>query len=275
MCESSALSDSEQEGRPSASLLSSRPFRQRGLGHERPMRAVVPLLPALHLSLSSLSLSLASLSSFRFRSLTIRPADPASHMPPRPCQLCGAPRAILKRPKTAQNVCKACFFHVFEEEIHNTIVEARLFKRGDRVAIGASGGKGESSIHTAGGRMETEQRALLSDTPAGLPDSTVLAHIMKTLNDRYDYGLDLFLLSIDEGITGYRDDSLEVGVCARLLPSNAPLMTRSFCRIQPTLTDGEAESAAIRPPTQDPELRRTLWVDHGPDRRHRRPEEQL
>lgn len=40
-------------------------------------------------------------------------------------------------------------------------------------------------------------------------DSTVLAHIMKTLNDRYDYGLDLYLLSVDEGITGYRDDSLE------------------------------------------------------------------
>lgn len=40
-------------------------------------------------------------------------------------------------------------------------------------------------------------------------DSTVLAHVMKTLNDRYDYGLDLYLLSIDEGITGYRDDSLE------------------------------------------------------------------
>ncbi len=32
---------------------------------------------------------------------------------------------------------------------------------------------------------------------------------MKTLNGRYHYGLDLFLLSIDEGITGYRDDSLE------------------------------------------------------------------
>lgn len=40
-------------------------------------------------------------------------------------------------------------------------------------------------------------------------DSTVLAHVMKTLNDRYDYGLDLYLLSVDEGITGYRDDSLE------------------------------------------------------------------
>ena len=33
---------------------------------------------------------------------------------------------------------------------------------------------------------------------------------MKALNERYNYGLDLYLLSIDEGITGYRDDSLEV-----------------------------------------------------------------
>ena len=41
-------------------------------------------------------------------------------------------------------------------------------------------------------------------------DSTVLAHVMKTLNERYHYDLELFLLSIDEGITGYRDDSLEV-----------------------------------------------------------------
>lgn len=40
-------------------------------------------------------------------------------------------------------------------------------------------------------------------------DSTVLAYVMKLLNDRYSYGLDLVLLSIDEGITGYRDDSLE------------------------------------------------------------------
>ena len=41
-------------------------------------------------------------------------------------------------------------------------------------------------------------------------DSTVLAHVMSILNARHSYGLDLFLLSVDEGITGYRDDSLEV-----------------------------------------------------------------
>ncbi|KAJ9105919.1 nucleotidyltransferase [Naganishia adeliensis] len=103
-------------------------------------------------------------------------------MPPRLCSLCGTAKAIIKRPKTGSQVCKDCFFEVFETEVHNTIIEnGGIFKRGDKVAIGASGGK----------------------------DSTVLAHVMSTLNTRYDYGLDLFLLSIDEGITGYRDDSLE------------------------------------------------------------------
>ena len=36
-----------------------------------------------------------------------------------------------------------------------------------------------------------------------------MAHVMTLLNKKYDYGLELYLLSIDEGITGYRDDSLE------------------------------------------------------------------
>ena len=33
--------------------------------------------------------------------------------------------------------------------------------------------------------------------------------MLKLLNERYNYGIQLLLLSIDEGITGYRDDSLE------------------------------------------------------------------
>ncbi|KAG5359230.1 Cytoplasmic tRNA 2-thiolation protein 1 [Yarrowia sp. C11] len=97
------------------------------------------------------------------------------------CVLCDCRKAVLKRPKTLQPICRPCFYHVFETEIHNTIVESKLFYPGERVAIGASGGK----------------------------DSTVLAHVMKTLNERYNYGVDFVLLSIDEGIHGYRDDSLE------------------------------------------------------------------
>ncbi len=97
------------------------------------------------------------------------------------CELCHCRKPVMKRPKTLQKICKPCFYYVFEEEIHNTIIRNNLFYRGEKVAIGASGGK----------------------------DSTVLAHVMKTLNERYDYGVEFVLLSIDEGIKGYRDDSLE------------------------------------------------------------------
>ena len=38
----------------------------------------------------------------------------------------------------------------------------------------------------------------------------MLAYVLKKLNEEYKYGLELILLSVDEGITGYRDDSLEV-----------------------------------------------------------------
>ncbi|CDW72820.1 cytoplasmic trna 2-thiolation protein 1-like [Stylonychia lemnae] len=97
------------------------------------------------------------------------------------CELCQTRNAKIKRPKNQMPVCHECFYIVFEEEIHHTIMTNNLFKRGERIAIGASGGK----------------------------DSTVLAHVMTTLNKRYDYGLNLELLSVDEGIIGYRDDSLE------------------------------------------------------------------
>lgn len=39
--------------------------------------------------------------------------------------------------------------------------------------------------------------------------------MMTLLNERYDYGLDLSLLSIDEGISGYRDASLEVCILSQ------------------------------------------------------------
>lgn len=102
-------------------------------------------------------------------------------MAPTLCALCKTERALIKRPKNHMKLCKGCFIQIFEDEVHHTIISSNLFSRGENVAIGASGGK----------------------------DSTVLASVLKTLNERHDYGLDLVLLSIDEGIKGYRDDSLE------------------------------------------------------------------
>jgi cytoplasmic tRNA 2-thiolation protein 1 len=62
------------------------------------------------------------------------------------CTRCEINKAILKRPKTGDAMCKECFFHVFEEEVHKTITDAKLFKVGEKIAIGASGGKGSPLI---------------------------------------------------------------------------------------------------------------------------------
>lgn len=71
-------------------------------------------------------------------------------------------------------MCKECFYWAFETEIHHTIIKGNLFKEGQTIAVAASGGK----------------------------DSTVLAYVLKLLNEKHNYGLKLVLLSVDEGITG-------------------------------------------------------------------------
>jgi cytoplasmic tRNA 2-thiolation protein 1 len=38
------------------------------------------------------------------------------------CELCSERNARIKRPKNQMAVCQECFFLVFEEEIHHTIV---------------------------------------------------------------------------------------------------------------------------------------------------------
>lgn len=95
--------------------------------------------------------------------------------------MCHTNRAQILRPKNHARICAPCFIAIFEEEVAETVTSTNLFQPGEKVAIGASGGK----------------------------DSTVLASVLKTLNDRHNWGLDLILLSVDEGITGYRDHSLE------------------------------------------------------------------
>ena len=110
----------------------------------------------------------------------------AASMPRRLCAHCGERGAALKRPKTHESVrlavlsqqpprhfrvraalqlsittclqiCKECFYVALEDEVHQTIQRYNLFTPGEVVALGASGGK----------------------------DSTVLAHMMKTLNERH------------------------------------------------------------------------------------------
>ncbi|KAK6110527.1 Cytoplasmic tRNA 2-thiolation protein 1 [Brugia pahangi] len=96
------------------------------------------------------------------------------------CWQCNA-SASVKRSKDGKSACVVCFTDAFEAEVHNVIKSYGLFGKGKKIAVGASGGK----------------------------DSTVLIHVLNKLNQKHDYGLDIILLSVDEGITGYRGDSLK------------------------------------------------------------------
>ena len=100
---------------------------------------------------------------------------------PHLCATCQTSRAQVLRPKNHVRLCAPCFISTFETEVAETITSTSLFSSGERIAIGASGGK----------------------------DSTVLASVLKILNERHGWNLDLILLSVDEGITGYRDHSLD------------------------------------------------------------------
>ena len=102
-------------------------------------------------------------------------------MAPSTCSVCKHARAQVLRPKNKVKCCSACFIDLFEKEVAETVESTNLFLPGERVAIGASGGK----------------------------DSTVLASVLKILNERHGWNLDLVLLSVDEGIQGYRDHSLD------------------------------------------------------------------
>ncbi|KAI5189947.1 cytoplasmic tRNA 2-thiolation protein 1 [Nematocida sp. AWRm77] len=98
------------------------------------------------------------------------------------CSACKEKPAAVIRPSTRARLCKECFTAEVEEEVHCTVTETQMFKNVQTLVIGVSGGK----------------------------DSTVLAHILTLLNRKHKYNLAIKLLCIDEGISGYRDKSIEV-----------------------------------------------------------------
>lgn len=75
--------------------------------------------------------------------------------------------------------CKAHFNHFFEKRIYNTIRRFDLIKKGEKIALGVSGGK----------------------------DSVVMLH---ALAKNFSKKNKLIGICIDEGITGYRKNSLKI-----------------------------------------------------------------
>jgi len=115
------------------------------------------------------------------------------------CERCLTKNAVVKRYNTNIFLCSECFCFSVEEDVYHFCVEKHLFTPGEHIAVAISGGK----------------------------DSTALAHILNTINIRHNLGIFLHLLSIDEGIVGYRDFSLDT-VKTNSKDYNLPLYIVSY-----------------------------------------------
>lgn len=103
------------------------------------------------------------------------------------CQ-CGK-NAVYYRRHEGSYLCKSHFIKSFEKIVKRSIRKHNYIEKGDKIALGLSGGK----------------------------DSSVLLYILHNLvKDRRD--IELFAISVDEGIKGYRKDSLEIAakLCKKL-----------------------------------------------------------
>src|ERR671925_309455 len=107
------------------------------------------------------------------------------------CSKCGSSQSVFHRAYSGEYLCRKCFLRSIEEKVAKAISKYSMIEYGDRVAVGVSGGK----------------------------DSLSLLYVLKKLFDLHpNNGNELVAVTIDEGIKGYRDESLQIvkDFCAQL-----------------------------------------------------------
>ncbi len=90
---------------------------------------------------------------------------------------CGK-EGVVFLPYSCKHLCQAHFIRMFDKRFRKTVRTMEMLKKGDNVAIALSGGK----------------------------DSTVLLHSLAEL--KKDLPIELFAITIDEGIKGYRPKTM-------------------------------------------------------------------
>jgi uncharacterized protein (TIGR00269 family) len=95
------------------------------------------------------------------------------------CSKC-AGDAVIFLPYAKTHLCERDFNAMFEKRFRATIRDFKMIKKGEHIAVALSGGK----------------------------DSTVLMHLLHRLKE--DLPFELVAVTIDEGIKGYRSNSLAV-----------------------------------------------------------------
>jgi uncharacterized protein (TIGR00269 family) len=96
------------------------------------------------------------------------------------CSKCKKNPSIHLRQYSGEFLCKKCFIKSIEYKAKRTISKYSMIKHGDTVAVAVSGGK----------------------------DSLVLLNILK--NTLGNQNPELVAITVDEGIKGYRDESLDI-----------------------------------------------------------------
>src|SRR5215218_9585206 len=107
------------------------------------------------------------------------------------CTKCQKAQSLYHRAHSGEYLCKKCFLRSIESKTAKTISKYSMIEYGDKVAVGVSGGK----------------------------DSLSLLYILKMYFDQHPNNAnELVAVTIDEGIKGYRDESLQIvkDFCARL-----------------------------------------------------------
>ena len=107
------------------------------------------------------------------------------------CTKCQKEESLYYRAYSGEYLCKKCFLRSIESKVAKTISKYSMIEYGDKVAVGVSGGK----------------------------DSLSLLYVLKMLFDQHpNNGNELVAVTIDEGIKGYRDESLQIvkDFCAQL-----------------------------------------------------------
>jgi uncharacterized protein (TIGR00269 family) len=106
------------------------------------------------------------------------------------CSKCHQNESVFYRKYSGEELCKKCFLRSIEDKTARTISKYSMICRADRIAVAVSGGK----------------------------DSLSLLYVLKKFADEHDSGnQELVAITIDEGIKGYRDESLLIAreFCAR------------------------------------------------------------
>jgi cytoplasmic tRNA 2-thiolation protein 1 len=97
------------------------------------------------------------------------------------CTRCGERPSYYTRRYSGESLCADCFKETTVEKVRRTISKYGMLSRGERVGVAVSGGK----------------------------DSLTLLRILHELNGGPRSQSQLVALTVDEGVTGYRDEAIE------------------------------------------------------------------